>query len=105
MDILMLKKRGINKGVNLGDWLFQCDYSEERLNTFITEDDFQKIEALGFDHVRISVDYNVIQNEDGSAKEAGLRRLDNAFALCEKYGLKAVLDLHKTPGFSFDAGA
>ena len=100
----MLKELGINKGVNLGGWLSQCDYSEERLNTFITEADFREIAALGFDHVRIPVDYNVIQNEDGSMKEEGLRRIDNAFALCRQYGLKAVLDLHKTPGFSFDAG-
>lgn len=100
----MLKELGINKGVNLGGWLSQCDYSEERLNTFITEEDFREIAALGFDHVRIPVDYNVIQNEDGSMKEEGLRRIDKAFALCDKYGLRAVLDLHKTPGFSFDAG-
>ena len=100
----MLKELGINKGVNLGGWLSQCDYSEERLNTFITEADFREIAALGFDHVRIPVDYNVIQNEDGSMKEEGLRRIDKAFALCDKYGLRAVLDLHKTPGYSFDAG-
>ena len=100
----MLKELGIYKGVNLGGWLSQCDYSEERLNTFITEADFREIAALGFDHVRIPVDYNVIQNEDGSAKEDGLQRLDRAFALCGQYGLKAVLDLHKTPGFSFDEG-
>ena len=54
--------------------------------------------------MRIPVDYNVIQNEDGGMKEEGLRRIDKAFALCDKYGLRAVLDLHKTPGFSFDAG-
>ena len=34
----------------------------------------------------------------------GLGRIDAALALCKKYGLKAVLDLHKTPGYSFDAG-
>ena len=34
-------------------------------------------------------------------KEDGLRRIDRALALCEKYGLRAVLDLHKTQGFSF----
>lgn len=100
----MLKELGVMRGVNLGGWLSQCDYSEERLDTFITEDDFKQIAALGFDHVRIPVDYNVIQNEDGSMKEDGLKRIDNALALCDQYGLKTVLDLHKTPGFSFDEG-
>ena len=94
---------GFYKGVNLGGWLSQCDYSAERLDTFITERDFAQIAAWGFDHVRIPIDYNVVQNEDGSMKEDGLRRIDAALALCEKYGLNTVLDLHKTQGFSFDA--
>lgn len=100
----MLKELGFRKGVNLGGWFSQCDYSEERLNNFITEADFEKIAALGFDHVRIPIDYNVIQNPDGTMRPDGLGRIDAALALCKKYGLKAVLDLHKTPGYSFDAG-
>ena len=100
----MLKELGFRKGVNLGGWFSQCDYSEERLNNFITEADFEKIAVLGFDHVRIPIDYNVIQNPDGTMRPDGLGRIDAALALCEKYGLKAVLDLHKTPGYSFDAG-
>ena len=99
----MLKERGFYKGVNLGGWFSQCDYSRERLDTFITEPDFRQIAAWGFDHVRIPIDYNVIQNRDGSMIEEGLRRIDGALALCDKYGLHAVLDLHKTQGFSFDA--
>lgn len=100
----MLKELGIYKGVNLGGWFSQCDYSEDRLNGFITESDFAQIAAWGFDHVRIPIDYNVIQNADGSMKEDGLRRIDAALAFSDKYGLKTVLDLHKTPGFSFDEG-
>ena len=100
----MLKELGFRKGVNLGGWFSQCDYSEERLNNFITEADFEKIAALGFDHVRIPIDYNVIQNPDGTMRPDGLGRIDAALALCDKYGLKTVLDLHKTPGYSFDAG-
>ena len=100
----MLKERGFYRGVNLGGWLSQCDYSPERLDGFITEPDFAQIARWGFDHVRIPIDYNVIQNADGTMKKEGLARIDRALALCEKYGLRAVLDLHKTQGFSFDAG-
>ena len=100
----MLKELGFYKGVNLGGWLSQCDYSEERMDTFITEADFARIAGWGFDHVRLPVDYNVVQNEDGTMKERGLRRIDAAVVLARKYGLRLVLDLHKTPGFSFDAG-
>lgn len=100
----MLKELGFYRGVNLGGWMSQCDYSRERLDGFITEPDLAQIAAWGFDHVRLPVDYNVIQNEDGSKKEDGLRRVDAAISLCEKHGLNVVLDLHKTQGFSFDFG-
>ncbi|MBQ4017571.1 MAG: cellulase family glycosylhydrolase, partial [Oscillospiraceae bacterium] len=98
----MLKDSGFYKGINLGGWLSQCDYSEERLNSFITEKDFEVIASWGFDHVRLPVDYNVIQDAEGRMMEEGLARIDAALRFCEKTGLHMVLDLHKTPGFSFD---
>ncbi|MGN0687811.1 MAG: glycoside hydrolase family 5 protein [Oscillospiraceae bacterium] len=98
----MLKSKGFIKGINLGGWFSQCDYSEDRLNNFITEADFEKIASWGIDHVRIPVDYNIFENSDGTYKEDGFARIDRAFGLCEKYCLKAVLDLHKTAGYSFD---
>jgi len=98
----MLKKMGIIKGINLGGWLSQCDYSDERLNGFITEADIAKVASWGADHVRIPVDYNVFEDNNGGYIESGFALVDKALAWCEKYGLKVVLDLHKTAGFSFD---
>ena len=66
----MLKKLGFYRGVNLGGWLSQCDYSEERLHHFITKADLEKIAAWGADHVRIPVDHNVLEEGDGFS-EAG----------------------------------
>ena len=60
----MLKGKGFYKGVNLGGWFSQCDYSEERLNNFITEADFEKISHWKVDHVRIPVDYNIFENAE-----------------------------------------
>lgn len=100
----MLKSKGFYKGVDLGGWLSQCDYSEDRLNNFITEPDFEKIASWGLDHVRLPIDYNILENEDGSYKEDGFQRIEGALALAEKYGLNVVIDLHKTAGFSFDFG-
>ena len=102
--LFVLKEKGFYRGVNLGGWLSQCDYSEERLDNFIKDKDFARIKSFGFDHVRIPIDYNVIQNNDGTVKENGLRRIDGALELCRRYGLNTVLDLHKTQGFSFDSG-
>lgn len=99
----MLKDKGFYKGVNLGGWFSQCDYSEERLNNFITEADFKILSNWKLDHVRIPVDYNIFENADGTYKDNGFERIDRTFELCAKYGLNAVLDLHKTAGFSFDS--
>ncbi len=99
----MLKEKGFYKGVNFGGWLSQCDYSEDRLNNFIKEPDFEKAASWGIDHVRIPVDYNIFENEDGTYNEDGFSRVEKAFELCRKYGLNTVLDLHKTAGFSFDS--
>ena len=99
-----MKNRGFYRGVNLGGWLSQCDYSQDRLNNFIKEQDIEIIAGWGLDHVRVPVDYNVLENEDGTFKEEGFALIEKAVAWCEKYGLNTVIDLHKTAGFSFDAG-
>ena len=96
--------KGFMKGVNLGGWMSQCDYSEERLNNFITEPDFATIASWGLDHVRIPVDYNVLEDDRGGYREDGFDRIERAIGLARQYGLNVVLDLHKTAGFSFDFG-
>lgn len=99
----MKKMDGFYKGINLGGWISQCsEYTEEHYNTFIVEKDIETIKSWGLDHVRLPVDYNVVQNEDGSFIESGFKHIDDCIAWCKKYGLKIVLDLHKTCGYVFD---
>lgn len=100
----MLKKMGIMRGVNLGGWLSQCDYSAGRLAHFIEAEDFACIASWGLDHVRIPVDYNVLEDAQGGYDAPGWERLDFALTECGRNGLKVVIDLHKTAGFSFDKG-
>lgn len=94
---------GFMKGVNLGGWLSQCDLSDDRLNNFIKEKDIEKIKSMGADHVRLPIDYQVIENEDGTDKEHGYDYIDDCFSWCEKNGLNLVIDLHKAAGYIFDA--
>ena len=100
----MKEFKGYTKGVNLGGWMSQCNYSDETLNGFITEADIEKIASWGLDHVRIPMDYNIFIDESGNFLERGFAVVDRALAMCEKHGLNTVLDLHKTMGFSFDHG-
>lgn len=98
----LMKEKGFYRGINLGGWLSQCDYSEDRLNNFITEEDFKNIAQWGVDHVRLPIDFNVLENDDCTYKEDGFDRVENAVQLADKYGLRIVIDIHKTAGFSFD---
>jgi len=100
----MLKKMGFRRGVNLGGWLSQCDYSADRLANFIKAEDFARIASWGLDHVRVPVDYNVLEDEQGGYDAPGWERLDFAISQCKAHGLKMVIDLHKAAGFSFDKG-
>lgn len=96
---------GFKRGVNLGGWFSQCDYSKERLDGFIKEDDFSTIASWGLDHVRLPVDYNILENDDGSSYlEEGFERIQRAVDSCRKNSLNIILDLHKTAGYSFDTG-
>ncbi|MCI7768147.1 MAG: glycoside hydrolase family 5 protein [Oscillospiraceae bacterium] len=95
---------GYKKGVNLGGWLSQCCHTAEHYDTFISAEDIEKIASWGADHVRLPIDYNLVENEDGSEKESGYAYIDKAVKWCRLFGLDLILDLHKTSGFSFDKG-
>lgn len=92
----------LNKGINLGGWLSQCNYTRERYETFITESDFERIAAWHFDHVRVPFDFNVIEKENGELIEENWKYLDNAVSWGKEHGLNVILDLHKTAGYDFN---
>lgn len=98
----MRKVDGFMHGVNLGGWLSQCVHTKEHYDSFITEADIERIAAWGLDHVRLPVDYELIETEDGKPIEAGYQYIENCIAWCRKHGLNMILDLHKTAGYVFD---
>ena len=98
----MKKFQGFQKGVNFGGWLSQRSYDKEYLDSFITEADFERVSKWGIDHVRVPVDYNIFETEEGEYKESGFGYVEKAIGWCRRYGLNMVLDLHKTCGFVFD---
>ncbi|MBQ0001447.1 MAG: cellulase family glycosylhydrolase [Clostridiales bacterium] len=95
--------KGFQKGVNLGGWISQfAVYDHEHFRTFIQESDIRDIASLGFDHVRIPVDYNVLEDEEGNPLESGFGYLSQCNDWCRKYGLNILIDLHECFGYSFD---
>lgn len=93
---------GYMKGINLGGWLSQCKHSKQHYDTFITEKDIERISTWGLDHIRLPVDYELIETASGEYIEEGFKYIDNCLEWCKKYGLNMILDLHKTAGYSFD---
>ena len=99
----MKKMNGFQKGVNLGGWISQFEtYDRAHFDTFITEEDIRQIASLGFDHVRVPVDYVLFEEEDGTPKEDGFHYLDLCRQWCAQNGLHMLIDLHECYGYSFD---
>ena len=57
---------------------------------------------MGADHVRLPVDYSLIEEEDGTPKDENFIYIDRCLEWCKKAGLHVLLDLHKTAGYAFD---
>ncbi len=99
----MRRFEGFYNGVNLGGWISQfAVYDTEHFETFIQKKDLEKIAAMGFDHVRVPVDYNVLDDEEGRPIEAGFGYLERCREWCEELGLHMLIDLHECYGYSFD---
>ncbi len=99
----MRKFEGYQRGVNLGGWLSQADEkTKEHYDTFIGREDIARIAGWGCDHVRLPIDYIVIEGEDGSMLEDGYTYIDNCVSWCREFGLNLLIDMHNTYGYTFD---
>ncbi|MFP4016612.1 MAG: glycoside hydrolase family 5 protein [Halanaerobiales bacterium] len=95
---------GYYVGVNLGGWISQYgNKGKEHYQSFITEEDIKRIAGWGMDHVRLPVDYPVLEDDDNPFvyKESGFSYIDNCLEWCDNNNLNVILDLHKAPGYSF----
>ncbi|MCR5202051.1 MAG: glycoside hydrolase family 5 protein [Lachnospiraceae bacterium] len=92
----------LNRGVNLGGFLSQCDHKTVHYDCFMSEWDIKRIANWGFDHVRLPIDYESLENEEGKKLNSGYDIIKNIISWCEEYNLSVVLDLHKTYGYTFD---
>ena len=55
----------INRGTNLSHWLSQSEERGEARRQHIQEDDFERLEQLGFDFVRLPIDEVQFWDEEG----------------------------------------
>ena len=101
----MDRRDTLQVGVNLGGWLSQYqEYDPQHFKTFITADDIHRIADWGMDHIRLPIDYPVLEDDarPGVYKEDGFVYVDACREWCRANGLQVALDLHKAPGFDFN---
>ncbi len=101
-----MDKRSLQVGLNLGGWISQYPaYDHQHFKTFLTSSDIRRIADWGMDHVRLPVDYPLLEDDDqpGVYKESGFEYIESCLEWCQQNGLRVILDLHKAPGFAFDA--
>lgn len=93
-----------SSGVNLGGWLSQYRaYDPEHFRRFITAADIRQIADWGMDHIRLPVDYPILEDDSRPFEylESGFEYIENCLNWCAENNLQVVLDLHKAPGYSF----
>lgn len=90
------------RGINLGGFLSQCEKKISHYEEFIKENDIKRISEWGFDHVRLPIDYEVFETEEGDWREDTVCFIDQTISWCEKYHLNIILDLHKAYGYDFN---
>ncbi len=77
-------------------------------SNWITETDYKNVAALGMNVIRLPIWYRNFQSDDNGTwyrDENGnidFSELDEAVALCKKYGLYLIIDLHGLPGYQND---
>jgi hypothetical protein len=66
------------------------------------ESDFQIIHQLGFNFVRLPMDYRtwIVDDDWTRFDEQSLREIDQAVAWGEQYGIHVMLNFHRAPGYT-----
>jgi aryl-phospho-beta-D-glucosidase BglC (GH1 family) len=84
------------KGFNLLG-KFDADWS----NTGYLEWDFKTIHELGFNFVRLPIDYRTYTEKGdwSQYRESSLKEIDTSIAWAQKYAIHVNLNLHRAPGF------
>ena len=93
----------IKRGTNLSHWLSQSEERGEKRRMHIQEDDFERLEKLGFDFVRIPIDEVQFWDEEGNKLPEAWELLTNALDWAGKHHIRAIVDLHIIRSHYFNA--
>ena len=91
----------LRRGVNLSGWFAQGPSDPAHLQSAITSDDIQRIKRMGFDHVRLPVDPDILAagGPIDVPDPDTVYYLEDAVRLVLEGGLAIVVDLHPDESF------
>ena len=102
-EFILKRMTGFEKGVNLAGWFSQWDeINKEHIESFIRDEDLERIAEWGCDHVRIPIDHSILVDKNGNFKDSGFEYVRQAIERCRSKNLNVVIDLNKVDGFAFD---
>ncbi len=93
----------IGRGTNVSHWLSQSEERGEARRLHIQEDDFARLDSLGFDFVRLPIDEVQFWDEDGNKLPEAWELMTNAINWAEKHHLRTIVDLHIIRSHYFNA--
>ncbi|HEY7097580.1 MAG TPA: cellulase family glycosylhydrolase [Terriglobales bacterium] len=104
-NIAQQRLNHLRRGINLSSWFAQVfdskGYTKEHFQTYTTASDIALIKAMGFDHVRLSVNpqpmFTSGHAEDIPAEYLGY--LDDAVKMILEQRLAVIIDLHPEADF------
>src|SRR5271166_260128 len=104
-QLAFTRAQKLKRGINASEWFAQVydkrGYTREHFQAWTTADDMALIKAMGFDHVRLSVNPQPMFNEREPNKIPAeyLIHLDAAVKMILDHGLAVVIDLHPESDF------
>ena len=93
----------IGRGTNVSHWLSQSEERGEARLKHIQEDDFARLDSLGFDFVRLPIDEVQFWDEDGNKLPEAWELMTNAINWAGKHHLRTIVDLHIIRSHYFNA--
>ena len=94
----------IKRGTNVSHWLSQNNEDRgEARRLHIQEDDFARLDSLGFDFVRLPIDEVQFWDEEGNKLPEAWELMTNAINWAEKHHLRTIVDLHIIRSHYFNA--
>ncbi len=83
----------LHRGVNISHWLSQTGDWVHR-PSFFTEHDVEFLHSMGFDHIRLPIDEQVMFDEQGNCIDSAFISLIHAIEWCIQRNMRVIVDLH-----------